>query len=207
MRTAHLPGDTPDDGQMTEPASTAATPASNDGQMTDVLARARRLLDGVIPGPWWWGGNTDHHGDVCLHSRMPGYGWVDIMRTCAEPRDDEAVGREWDAARDEFGIDAYIDRDEYIEQAANHPRQQLAFIETDGMFVQHARDHVVYEVARNQKLPDDTPRDHPKVYRADVVDIRNAHARFIAGSRQLVDDLVDEVEQLRAQVARMRACR
>ncbi len=40
----------------------------------------------------------------------------------------------------------------------------------------------VYEVARHQGLPDDTPRDHPKIYRADVVDVRNKTARFIAES-------------------------
>jgi hypothetical protein len=163
----------------------------------DVVARAKAALEGVLPGPWWWGGNTDHHGDVCLHTRVPGYGWVDIMRPCTEEPDDEAAGKEWDAAASEWGIDAYIARDEYIERERDHPRQPLAFIETDHMTVQHAREHVVYEVARNRKLPDDTPRSDPRIYRGDVVDIRNAHARFLAQSRQLVDDLIAEVERQR----------
>jgi hypothetical protein len=168
--------------------------------VSDVVERAEAALEGVISGPWWWGGNTDNHGDVCLHARVSGYGWVDILRTCVEQIDDEKIGQEWDSADREFGIGGYIDRDAFIEQARDHPRAPLAFIETAGMCVQHGRNHAVYEVARNQKLPDDTPREHPKVYRGDVVDIRNAHARFIAASRQLVDDLLAEVKSLRAQI-------
>lgn len=57
----------------------------------------------------------------------------------------------------------------------------------------------VYQVARSQGLPDDTPRDHPKVYRADIVDVNNPSGKFLAASWGDVRDLLAEVDRLRAE--------
>lgn len=160
--------------------------------------RARKLLAPINQGPWWWGGNTDHHGDVGLHSRAPGYGVIDIMRTCADHRDHDEIAAEWDRDGE---LQDCISRSDYIEHETDHPRRYLAFIETEHMTVQHGRDLAIYEVARNQGLPDDTPRDHPKVYRADVVGIRNPYAEFIAASPTLVADLLAVVDRIEALAA------
>ncbi|KLO31601.1 hypothetical protein ABW16_01880 [Mycolicibacter heraklionensis] len=168
------------------------------------INRARAMLQRVNPGPWWWGGNTAGHGDVALHSRAPGYGVIDIMRTCTDHRTAEEIGAEWDRTGE---LQDCISRDDYIEHETDHPQKYLAFIETEHMTVQLGRDHATYEVARNQGLPDDTPRDHPKVYRADVVAVRNAHAEFIAASPQLVAGLLAAIDRVAAVVEDLRAHR
>lgn len=166
----------------------------------DVVAWATEALDGIIPGPWWWGGNTDNEGDVTLRCTVPGVGWVDIMRTCREELDEEELGALFDKADRESGLGAFIDRDNYIEARRDHPRHWLSFVHPEHYFVQFGRDLAVYEVARRQGLPDDTPRDHPKVYRADVVAIRNRHAQFLADAPTLVAGLLAEVQRLRAGI-------
>jgi hypothetical protein len=45
-------------------------------------------------------------------------------------------------------------------------------------------------------LPDDTPRDHPKVYRADVVGVNHPNAKALAHSWEHVDMLLAEVHRL-----------
>jgi hypothetical protein len=59
---------------------------------------------------------------------------------------------------------------------------------------------VVYEVCRVA-----TGRDDPRVYRADIVDVRHPDAEFIAHARADVDALLAEVERLRAQRAALLA--
>ena len=93
--------------------------------MNTVLAQGNRTIEGVvatrqdtIPGPWWWGGNTDDHGDVELRSRMPGHGVVDILRTCLGHRTDDALGAEWDSRADRQDC---IGRDDYITGRRNFP--------------------------------------------------------------------------------------
>ena len=63
----------------------------------------------------------------------------------------------------------------------------------------------VYEVARAQGLPDDTPRDHDKVYRADICDVRNPNGQFLAASWSDVRDLLAEVKRLNARLERHKA--
>lgn len=58
----------------------------------------------------------------------------------------------------------------------------------------------VYEVARAQGLPDDTPRENSKVYRADICDVRNPNGQFLASSWSDVRDLLAEVKRLRAVI-------
>lgn len=54
------------------------------------------------------------------------------------------------------------------------------FLDDESLMMQTAKNRLVFEVARNQGLPDGTPRSHPKVYRADVVDVMHPNAEFIA---------------------------
>lgn len=160
--------------------------------MTD-HTKLRHLAERATPGPWWWGGNVDNHGDVGLRSLLPHVGVVDVLRTTPEEVDEESAGREWDTtdARD------YIDRESYVEWRTQNPHRYLAFLREDDLFVEEGRGLAVFEVARNQGLPDDTPRDHPKVYRADVVAVRNANAEYIAAvSPDVVLALLDRIAEL-----------
>lgn len=166
----------------------------------NLASEAQAALDGITPGRWVWRGNTDHRGDVELRAITPGKGCLDVMRRCVEDDPAETAAAEWDADRE---IGDYIDRDSWIEMRENSPEKYIAF-GADGAHwhVTHGRDLVVYEVARNQNLPDDTPRDHPKVYRADVVDVRNANARFIAAAPDLVRRMATALEDADALLER-----
>lgn len=170
----------------------------------DIITRAEAALQNTIPAPWFWAGNTDHNGDVELRGRIPGMGHVDVLRTCPRFADETQLGAEYDQAAKEYGLDECITRDDYIEAETDHPRHWLAFGRPDAAFVEYGRDHAVYEVARNQNLPDNTPRHHPQIYRADVVDIRNAHARLIAAAPALIQELITEVKQLRELIENAR---
>lgn len=162
--------------------------------MTD-HAKLRDLAARATPGPWWWGGNTDHHGDVGLRAHRPGLGVVDVMRTTPEDVDEESAGREWDTT----DVRDYIDRESYTAWRTQNPHRYLAFLREDELFVEEGRHRAVFEVARNQGLPDDTPRDHPKVYRADVVAVRNVNAEYIAAaSPDVVLGLLDTLDKVRA---------
>lgn len=166
----------------------------------DLASEARAALDGVTPGRWVWRGNTDHRGDVELRAVGGPHGHLDVMRRCQEDDPAETAAAEWDADRE---LGDYIDRDRWIEMREANPEKYISF-GADGAHwhVTHGRDLVVCEVARNQNLPDDTPRDHPKVYRADVVDVRNANARFIAAAPDLVRRMAAALEEAEALLER-----
>jgi len=169
-----------------------------DIHMTDLdLDAIQARVDAAAPGPWWWGGNVDHHGDVGLRGRKSGSGVIDILRNLTEDIDKEEAGREWDTT----DASDFIDRESYIEWRTENPKSYLAFLSEDELFVEHGRDLAVFEVARNQGLPDDTPRSHPKVYRGDVIGVRNANATFIAHARTDIPALIAEVKALRGKVA------
>ena len=158
--------------------------------MTDIPAlnidAIKARAEAAQPGPWWWGGNVDHHGDVGLRGASTGHGVMDVMRTSPENVDEESAGKEWDTS----DASDYIGRDEYIEMRTQNPQHHLCFLRADAMFVEPGRDVAIFEVAQNQKLPDDTPRDHPKVYRGDVVGVRNPNADFIAHAREDIPALL-----------------
>lgn len=79
------------------------------------------------------------------------------------------------------------------------------FLDDESLMMETAKDLMVYEVARNQNLPDETPRSHPQVYRADVVDVRHPNARFMAAANpETVLALLSRLEQAEQQVARVR---
>lgn len=79
------------------------------------------------------------------------------------------------------------------------------FLDDESLMMQTAKNRLVFEVARNQGLPDGTPRSHPKVYRADVVDVMHPNAEFIATfDPPTVLALLSRLEQAEQQVARVR---
>lgn len=75
------------------------------------------------------------------------------------------------------------------------------FLDDESLMMQTAKSLLVYEVARNQNLPDDTPRSHPQVYRADVVDVRHPNAKFMAAANpETILALITRTEQAEASV-------
>lgn len=79
------------------------------------------------------------------------------------------------------------------------------FLDDESLMMQTAKNRLVFEVARNQGLPDGTPRSHPKVYRADVVDVMHPNAEFIATfDPATVLALLSRLEQAEQAVQRVR---
>lgn len=79
------------------------------------------------------------------------------------------------------------------------------FLDDESLMMQTAKNRLVFEVARNQGLPDGTPRSHPKVYRADVVDVMHPNAKFIATfNPEAVLALLSRLEQAEQAVQRVR---
>jgi hypothetical protein len=165
-----------------------------------VAIKARHAA--ATPGPWRWWGNTDSH-NIALVGHQPGLGVCEVISTLGVERDPK--GRDADRIR-EYARDGEMTDEEVEEEVEKwatdawgelHRDDRMAI--TDEHYIRHnAENLAVYEVARAQGLPEDTPREHPKVYRGDVVDLRNANARFLAAAWKDVADLVAEVERLLA---------
>lgn len=137
------------------------------------IAAMTALTAAISPGDWYWGGNTDM-GDLELRTRIPGKG-VCIVLGHTEHRYTRKEAEERISSSDL----CEEDRQAYIQDLLNHPERLLAFGNPDGRYLVPARDTAIYAVARNQGLPDDTPRTHPEVYRADVIGSRHANAAFM----------------------------
>ncbi|MCK9930002.1 hypothetical protein MXD62_23020 [Frankia sp. Mgl5] len=168
-------------------------------------AGLRALLDAATKGPWSWRGNTDS-GDVRLQgARADVLGIVRRERTTDDPaaksldeylqeceRSDGKGGwRPWTAAERRQRV-----RRSYLVDGIGEPRTDnvLAFVDPEKLLYEGACDLAVYEVARNQGLPDDTPRSHPQVYRGDVVDVRSANARLIRDGINALPGLLDDLD-------------
>lgn len=157
----------------------------------DERAELRATAEAAQQGSWWWGGNLGHHrGDVELRAVVPGdgHGVVDVLRQLPVERTPADADTAFADIQDVLDItDNEIQNmkaawlsDEYEDIRTDN---RLAFGDPLQHVVTAAREIAVFEVARNQSLPDDTPADHPKVYRYDVVDVRNANARHIVAAR------------------------
>ena len=163
----------------------------------DELDAIRALDAEATRGPWAWRGNTDSPGSLRLAA--PG---IDVLSTIPVERDPndvhpdllDACGGDEHAARKWQRHWAWDDAADCIRTD-----ERLALVNPATFMYEPADTLAVYEVARAQGLPDDTPGDHPKVYRRDVVALRHPNARMLAEGRQAVTDLLAEVDRLRAE--------
>ena len=170
----------------------------------------RRLAEAATPGPWFWWGNTDNHS-VALCGRQPGLGVCEVISTVGVER--STTGREADSLRRDLaeytdlslsGIEDAVQ--EWAFDEYDQPRIDQRLSVTDENHIRRtAEELAVYEVARAQGLPDDTPRDHERIYRADVCDLRTTNARYIvAASPPAVLDLLDQLDAAEARLAAVR---
>lgn len=168
----------------------------------------------ATPGPWFWHGNTDNH-NVALCGRQPGLGVCEVMSTINVDRDPNS--RDAHQLRESLR-DVTTMSDEQVEDYVREwayengsdsfdgTRTDTRLAITDANYIRHDVDTLaVYQVARAQGLPDDTPRDHPKVYRADVTAVRAPNAEALAHAWGDIHALLDENDRLRAEVATLRA--
>lgn len=166
------------------------------------LDAIKERLAAATPGPWFWHGNTDTHS-VALCGREPGIGVCEVISTVRVDR--SLKGREADRIRESMLEHTDLD-EEGVEEAmedwihdpwTGETRADERLAITDEKYIRRAVEEIpVYSVARAQGLPDDTPRDHEKIYRADICDVRVPNGAFLANSWQDVSDLVGEVERV-----------
>lgn len=136
-----------------------------------VLEEIRQRERAATPGPWGWYGNADTQ-DIALATRKFGRCWV--MRFTrwgmrnAQPL--FAEGRKWGPCR------------EYPDETIITPHGRMT----------PAKDLPVFEVA-----PAAVSRDDERVYRGDLVGVRNPDAEFIAAARDDVARLLRVAETLR----------
>lgn len=175
------------------------------GSLTEEhLAEIRRRWALTTQGPWFWWGNTDN-GDEALCGRQPGLGVCEVLSTITVKRtaqDPSAESyREYlhdvtDLTEDE--VEERV-RDEWLTDQWGEPTEDQKIALTDENHIRRALPEVaVYQVARAQGMPDDTPRTDPRIYRADICDVRNPNGRALAASWADVHALLDEVDRLRS---------
>ena len=141
-------------------------------QLAEIEAREQA----ATPGEWAWFGNTDTQ-QIYLATKRYGRMYVMGFRRwglqSAQPT--FCIDRTWKPnpqSSDDFGYDGWI--------ASAH---------------ELASRIVRYEVA-----PNAVSRDDSRVYRADLIGIKNPDAEFIAHSRKDVADLLAEVKRLQAEL-------
>jgi hypothetical protein len=171
-------------------------------------------------GPWRWTGDTDYH-DIRLVGSSVAAG--DVLATLGRERkvDDRAtrsyavmVGESyvsdgnggWRDKTDEE-IAEQVEDEFLVDSVHGVPREDtvLAVFDPEVGVYRHARDLAVFEVGRNRGLPDDTPDTDERIYRRDVVDVRNPNARFLRDSWAYVDWLLRENDLLNAEAEADRA--
>jgi hypothetical protein len=137
-----------------------------------------------------------------LCGRLKGHGVSEILGTISVERDIEG--------RDAASIREYLEDtgwgEEDIQQEIRRwateaqpfgevPRKdERLSITDDGGVRRQISELEVYEVARAQGLPDETPIDHPAVYRTDICDVRSTNAKFLALSWGIVQYLLNEID-------------
>ena len=124
----------------------------------------------------------------------------------------------WEADRLRRDLSEYTDLslsdiedavEEWATDEYDQPRTDQRLSVTDENHIRRtAEELAVYEVARAQGLPDDTPRDHERVYRADVCDLRATNARYLAAANPAaVLGLLNELDTLADRLAHMTEAR
>lgn len=187
--------------------------------MTLDLDALQALADAATPGPWMWRGNVDHEDPRLVgrnrigkdgKRRFPGY--VEVL--WSYPRERQATDAEADGYREylrdtqfedgkggfrpltEQEIEQHV-RDDWLTDQWDEPvtERRMCFTHPEISVALDARELAVFEVA-----PQATERSDPKVYRADIIDIRHPDAQFIAAAREAVPALIAEVQRLRELV-------
>ena len=177
--------------------------------MTDAttIEEIRARWAATTPGPWFWHGNTDNH-QVGLCGRQPGLGVCEVLSTISVGRDphgrDAADLRSYlrEIGYDRASIEEIVEDWATERHSDGDERTDNRLAITDPDYIRHSIEELaVYQVARNQGLPDDTPRDHPQVYRADICDVRAPNARALAAAWGDVHALLAMVDELLATKA------
>jgi hypothetical protein len=183
--------------------------------MTDELdlSAIRTREAAATPGPWRWAGNMDNDDprlvgarfrDVLGHIRRERTAEDRETRSYAEYLRDVEI---WDQSLNDgkgryrsYTEDEITERvhDDWLHDSWGEPMKdsRMALVGGPGSFYREARELAVYEVCREA-----TSREDPRVYRADIVGLRDPNAEFIAHARQDVADLLAEVDRLRAALA------
>lgn len=174
------------------------------------LAAAAATAAEIVPGNWCWAGNTKY-GQPELSAWIPGQGrtlvmgHLDVERTRNDPRFDSGVGS-LQECRELSEADATAEmEDSWLHTGDGEIAidTRLAFNTAENLLAV-ARDNVVFEVARNQGLPDWTSAADPRIYRTDIVAVRNPLAEFIAAaSASTVLGLVERLNAAEARVAEL----
>lgn len=163
------------------------TPAITDEDLAQLKATATAAA-AIVPGPWSWRGNTKF-GDPELSGWVPGKGRTLVMahtevpRTRADTRFDDGVStltEIYEISRAE-ATERIIT--EWLHDGAGEiAKDTRATFNTSENMMAVARENVVFEVARNQCLPDDTPATDPRIYRTEIVAVRNPLAEHLAAA-------------------------
>lgn len=171
------------------------------------------LANAATPAPWRWAGNTDHE-DPRIEGGPRRYYVMGVRRREREKADRQAqdFGRymheveQFDPSLNEGkGGYRYLTDDEITEAVQNdwlsepngEPRydDRLSFINVDTKLMEYARDQAVYAVC-----PEATSREDERVYRADIVGVRNPNAELMVAAVNALPGLIAEVRKLRAVV-------
>lgn len=173
------------------------------------LEAIRERWAAATPGPWFWWGNTDSHS-TALCGRQPGLGVCEVVSTLSVDRDPHS--READRLRsvlaeltdmDAEAIDVAVQ--DWAVDGWGEPRSDHRLAITDANYHRHTVEELaVYQVARAQGLPEDTPVDHPKVYRADICDVRAPNGKALAAAWGDVHALLGLVDQLTNEIAALK---
>lgn len=174
------------------PTDTAnGAPRADSERLVAIRARA----EAATPGPWHWAGNTDT-GEPYLATWMPGLGRCSVLAIGTEDR--KTTGREADRVRSDAAEYDLGDPEDVVQDWATdrygEPIKDPRLWFFTNLMADPARDHVVYEVA-----PNATDRDDPRVYRADITDVRHPDAAFIAAARTDVPFLLDELARVTSE--------
>jgi hypothetical protein len=177
------------------------------------LDKLQALTDAAVPPPWRWAGNTDND-DPRIEGGPRRYYVMGVRRRERE-KDDRGTQdferymqevEQFDPSlNDGKGGYRYLTEDEIAEAVRNdwlsepngEPRHddRLSFINVDSKLMDYARDLAVYAVA-----PEATSRADERVYRADIVGVRNPNAELMIAAVNALPELIAEVRELREQV-------
>lgn len=180
-----------------------------DEDLTQLKATATAAA-AIVPGPWGWYGNTNY-GDPELSGWVPGKGrtlvmaHTEVSRTRADSRFSDGVS----TLTEIYEISRAEAKERMVTEWLHDGSGETAkdtratFNTAENMMVV-ARDNVVFEVARNQGLPDDTPATDPRIYRTNIVAVRNPLAEHMAAaSASTVLALIQRLKTAEARVAEL----